>query len=136
MKNFISPFRDEKIWRILTNLWTLVLLIFLIADFITKGAYESFSPSFSIIYTGVLAFYVGTKEFDRWNDFHEGRHPGELFIITWTTVVLILFVAQIVLGAGYKTSPEMIPDYIMVLSIFAVTQKSKRMHHKKKNSKK
>jgi len=126
------PFRDERVWRVLTNLLTVVLLFFLIVDFLTRGAYEFLSPSFSIIYTGVLTLYVGTKEFDRWNDFHGGRHPGELFIIAWTVVVLILFVAQFIFGKGYKTSPEMVPDYIMVLSIFAITQKSKRLHHKKR----
>ena len=133
MRNTMSVFRDERIWRILNNLWTLVLLIFFIVDFLTKGAYESLSPSFSIIYTGILALYVGTKEFDRWNDFHKGRHPGEIFIIAWTAVVLILFTIQFILGAGYKMSPEMVPDYIMVLSLFAVTQKSKRLHSRKRN---
>jgi uncharacterized membrane protein YoaK (UPF0700 family) len=129
----MSPFREEKIWRILTNLWTVALLVFLIIDFLARGAYEFLSPSFSIIYTGVLALYVGTKEFDRWNDFHKGRHPGEMFIIAWTAVLLILFAMQFILGTGYKISPEMVPDYIMVLSIFAVTQKSKKMHHRKKD---
>ena len=133
MKKIISPFRDEKIWRILTNLWAVALLIFLIVDFVSKGTYEFLSPSFSIMYTGILALYVGTKEFDRWHDFHDGRHHGEMFIIAWTVVVFVLFAAQFILGAEYKTSPEMVPDYIMVLSIFALTQKSKRLHRRKKN---
>jgi len=131
----MSIFHDERIWRILTNVWTIVILAFFVVDFITRGTYEFLSTSFSIIYTGALAIYVGTKEFDRWNDFHKGRHPGEIFIIIWTAIMVMIFVAQFIFGTGYKISPEMVPDYIMVLSIFAVTQKSKRLHHQKKAKK-
>jgi hypothetical protein len=35
------------------------------------------------------------------------------------------------LGKGYTVSSETIADYIMVLSIFALTQKSKQLHQKK-----
>lgn len=127
------PYSSErKLWHILSDIWTAIVLVFLIADFITRGSYEFLLPSFSIVYTGVLVFYVGTKEFDRWYDFHDGRHPGEVFVIVWTVVILVLFLAQLILGSGYKISPEMVPDYIMVLSIFAVTQKSKRLHGKRR----
>jgi hypothetical protein len=40
----------------------------------------------SVVYIGVLGLFASTKEFDRWYDLHESRHPGELFVIAWTLV--------------------------------------------------
>ncbi len=125
-------FRDEKIWRWLTNIWTIILIVFLIVDFVTKGKYSALEPAFSIIYTGVLGLYAGTKEFDRWYEIHISRHPGELFVVAWTLLLLSLFGASVFLDNTYKVPPELVADYIMVLSIFAITQKSKRLHHRKK----
>lgn len=125
-------FRDERIWRWITNLWTFVLLAFLIINFIEKDAYDFLVPAFSVIYAGALGLYAGTKEFDRWYEQHESRHPGEVFVIVWTVIVLFLFGAQIILRSDYKVSSEVVADYIMVLSIFALTQKSKNLHRRKR----
>lgn len=127
----MSVFRDEKIWRWITNLWTIVFVFFLIWDFFARGSYDLLIGPFSVIYVGVLSLYAGTKEFDRWYEFHESRHPGEWFVIGWTVVILALTILSFVLGKGYSVSSETIADYIMVLSIFALTQKSKQLHRKK-----
>jgi len=127
----MSVFRDERIWRYLTNFWTLALILFLIIDFVSQDAFGYMTPSFSIIYTGVLGLYVGTKEFDRWYELHDSRHPGEIFVAAWTLVIFVLYGGSLFLGGKYKVSPEVISDYIMVLSVFALTQKSKKLHHKK-----
>jgi hypothetical protein len=124
-------FRDERIWRWLTNLWTVALALFLIWNFFAKGSYDFLMAPFSVIYAGVLGLYAGTKEFDRWYDLHESRHPGEWFVIGWTVIVLILTTLSFVLGKAYSISPEAVADYIMVLSIFALTQKSKQLHRRK-----
>jgi hypothetical protein len=129
----MSVFRDERIWRFLTNFWTVALLLSLIANFITHGQYDFVGMSFSIIYVGVLGLYVGTKEFDRWYEIHDSRHPGEIFIAAWTIVIFAMLGAQFFLGKGYVVSQEAIADYIMVLSVFALTQKSKKLHHKKRH---
>jgi hypothetical protein len=128
----MSVFRDEKIWRWITNLWTIMFVLFLIVDFFAKGNYDFLIAPFSVIYVAVLSLYAGTKEFGRWYDFHESRHPGEWFVIGWTVVILGLTILSFVLGTGYQVSPEAVAVYIMVLSIFALTQKSKQLHHKKK----
>ncbi len=127
-------FRDERIWRFLTDFWTVVLLAFLIANFLTKGQYDFVGASFSVIYAGVLGLYVGTKEFDRWYEFHSERHPGEIFIFAWTGVIFLMFAAQIFLGRGYQVSQEAVADYIMVLSVFALTQKSKKLYRRKRSA--
>lgn len=128
----MSVFRDERIWRWLTNLWTAVFVPFLIWNFFTKSSYNFLIAPFSVIYVGVLSLYVGTKEFDRWYDFHKSRHPGEWFVMGWTVVILGLIILSFILGKGYGVSSETVADYIMVLSVFALTQKSKQLHQKKK----
>ena len=127
----MSIFRDEKIWRIITNFWTALFIVFLIANFFSLDKYEYLIAPFSVVYIGVLSLYVGTKEFDRWYELHEGRHPGEIFVIVWTVVIVGLFALSFSFGSGHRVSSEVVADYIMVLSIFALTQKSKRLHKEK-----
>ena len=124
-------FHDEKIWRTLTNLWTIIFMALLILDFFLKNQFEFLTAPFSVIYIGILGLYVGTKEFDRWYEMHEGRHPGELFVIAWTVVIFLLLGLSAWFGNGYRVSSEAIADYIMVLSVFALTQKSKSLHRRK-----
>jgi len=125
-------FRDEKIWRVLTNFWTCLFMAFLIFNFFQKNRHESFIAPLSVIYIGVLGLYASTKEFDRWYEMHEGRHPGELFVILWTVVIFGLLGVSFFSQGSYKVSSEAIADYIMVLSVFALTQKSKRLYERKR----
>jgi hypothetical protein len=127
----MSAFRDERIWRYITDFWTVALMLFFMVNLFTQDGYDYLAAPLSIIYTGVLGLYVGTKEFDRWYELHDSRHPGEIFIALWTVVMLVLFVAQMMLGPKYQVSSEAIADYIMVLSVFALTQKSKKLHQNK-----
>ena len=136
MKDRFIVFRDEKIWRIITNFWTYVFIGFLVVDFVSGNHFEFLIAPFSVIYIGILGLYVGTKEFDRWYDFHESRHPGEFFVIAWTVVIFGLLITSLFLKNEYKVSSEAIAVYIMVLSVFALTQKSKKMHQRKKSSRK
>lgn len=131
----MSVFRDEKIWRILTNFWTVVFILFLIADFFAVNQFNYLIAPFSVVYVGILGLYAGTKEFDRWYESHEGRHPGEWFVLAWTIVIFGLIGASFILGGAYKISSEAVADYIMVLSVFALTQKSKRLHEERKRNK-
>ena len=124
-------FQDEKIWRLLSNGWTIVFLVFILVNFFSRGRYEYLVGPLSVVYVGILSLYVGTKEFDRWYEFHSDRHPGELFVIAWTVVVFLLLALSIFMGAGYVLGSEIVTDYIIVLSIFALTQKSKRLHRKR-----
>lgn len=127
----MNMFRDEKIWRVLTNFWTCLFMAFLIFNFFQKNRYESFIAPLSVIYIGVLGLYASTKEFDRWYEMHESRHPGEWFVLGWTVLTFALLILSLVLGSGFKVSSEAIADYIMVLSVFALTQKSKKLHQRK-----
>ena len=107
-------------------------MAFLIFNFFQKNRHESFIAPLSVIYIGVLGLYASTKEFDRWYEMHEGRHPGELFVILWTVVIFGLLGVSFFSQGSYKVSSEAIADYIMVLSVFALTQKSKRLYERKR----
>jgi len=129
-------FKSERIWRILTNFWTIFLGIFLIVDFFSLNKFDYLTPTFSVIYTAVLSLYVGTKEFERWCDvYEERRHPGEVFIIMWTILMAFLLSAKVILGGEYSVSPEAVADYLIVLSLFALTRRSKKICATRKSKK-
>lgn len=130
----MSVFKNEKIWRGITNLWTAAFMFLLVMNFFSMDHYEFLIAPFSIIYVGVLALYVGTKEFDRWYDHHNERHPGEWFVIVWTIVIFGLITSAFFLGKEYNVSSEAVAVYIMVLSVFALTQKSKHLYEEKLRS--
>ncbi len=128
--------RDEHTWRIISTLWTIVFMVFVVVNFFLMDRFESLNAPLSAVYAGILTIYVGTKEFDRWYDFHDGRHPGELFVIGWTVLVAMLFGFAFFSATPYHVAPETVANYILVLSIFALTQKSKQMHDRRERTKK
>jgi hypothetical protein len=129
----MAVFRDERIWRLLCTIWTVVFMAFVVVNFFLFDKYSILNAPLSAVYASILALYVGTKEFDRWYDFHEsGRHPGELFIIAWTGLIFFLGGFVIFSGRAYTIAPEIVANYVMVLSIFALTQKSKQLHHRRR----
>ena len=132
----MGPFRDERIWRFICVAWTIVFMVFVIVNFFSFDHYEPLTLPLSAVYAGVLTLYASTKEFDRWYDIHDSRHPGELFIVAWTALILVLSgIAFFSSGEHYILAPEVVADYIMVLSIFAITQKSKQLHRTKRGRK-
>lgn len=82
-------------------------------------------------YVGLLSIYAGTKEFDRWHDYHDGKHPGEWYVIIWTILVVILMALNIFANHNYRLPSEVIAAYIAVLGIFALTQKSKEFFQRR-----
>lgn len=135
--NNMTIFKDERIWRVLSNIWTVAFLLFLIFDFFSHDKYGFLVAPFSVIYVAILGLFVATKEFDRWYEMHAGRHPGENFVVIWTVIVFLLLGISMITGGEYKLSSEAVASYIMILSIFALTQKSKALYrHKKELEKK
>ncbi len=131
----MSIFRDEKIWRILTHFWTIAFIVFLAYNFFSVNQYEFLIAPLSVIYVSLLGLYAGTKEFDRWYDLHKSRHPGELFVIVWTVFVFLFLAVSFYLGKEYRFSSEAVAVYIMVLSVFALTQRSKRLYEESQRRK-
>ena len=124
-------FEQGKFWRRLTNFWTFAILTFIVFNFINYNIYNYLVVPFSILYTGVLALYVTTKEFERWYEYHESKHPGEWFVILWTIVMVGVIAGAFILGEHYDTPSDVIVGvYLGVLTLFAITQKSKELHKK------
>lgn len=130
----MAIFESEKIWRTLTNVWTVIFMVFVAVNFASRNHYDFLVSPLSILYTGILTLYVGTKEFDRWYEVHQGRHPGEWFVILWTALVFVLMAFALVWGEEYRIPSDIVAVYIAVLSLFAFTQKSKELHAKKQVS--
>ncbi len=121
----------EKFWRGLTHAWTILFMAVIVANFFAHNSYEFLIAPFSAIYISILGLYVSTKEFDRWYEMHQSRHPGEIFVFLWTVIILTLLAISGFAGNGYHLSTEAVAVYIMVMSVFALTQKSKAMHARK-----
>ena len=83
------------------------------------------------VYISVLAIYVGNKEFERWYNRHQGQHPGEMFVIIWTVVMLGLLMGDMLLGPNYEVPGAVVSSYIAVLTILAITRKSKQLYRAK-----
>jgi len=132
-----SFFQEGKFWRALTNFWTAVILVFIVVNFLSYNVYDYLVVPIAVLYTGTLAIYVGTKEFERWYDDHEERHPGEWFIIVWTIVMFAVLLASFGFGEGHKMPSDVIVGvYLAVITIFAFTQKSKSLYQGKKGKRK
>jgi len=127
--------KDFLFWRYLINCWSIVLFVFIVYDFFSNNAYVNFLGILSAIYISVLALYVGNKEFERWYDRHRGQHPGELFVIIWSILIFTLILVDFVLQKPYEVPGAVISTYIAVLTILAITKKSKELYKNKRQKK-
>ena len=116
---------SSNFWRYLANFWAIVLHALIIADFLFKNGLEHFMRPVCSIYIAALAVYSARKEFERWHDYHVGRHPGEVYVITWTILMVIMFTLQLIYHETYEVSEIVWSTYIVVIGILAITKKSK-----------
>ncbi len=121
----------KSYWYYLVSFWTFVCLGAIVLDFLYRGQFSRWLPTLLVVYISVLTLYAGIKEFERWYDVYDGRHPGEVFVFLWTVVVAGVVIANLVLKRDYKLPEEVISTYIAVLGIMAITQKSKRLYKKR-----
>lgn len=123
----------ENFWRYTTNVWTLACIGIVLLDFFTNGSYHYLVAPASVIYGSLLSIFVGTKEFNRWFERDgSGRHPGEIFVAAWSAVFVFLIIISLWRGNSFVISSDVISIYIMVLTVFAITQSSKQLYTKKK----
>ena len=119
---------DFNFWRKLINVWTIIFFLMIITDLIFGNAYENTLSAVSTIYIGILAIYVSNKEFERWYDKHEENHPGEVFVVFWSGLIISLFIIDFACGNYYKIPSSVISSYIAVLTILVITRKSKELY--------
>jgi hypothetical protein len=136
MKKLTASFFFENFWRLLTNVWSFLFIVIIVANFFSLGSYGYLITPFAIIYGAVLSIFVGTKEFARWYvDRPDDRHPGEVFVILWSLVMVGMAVISWVWGEEYRISSDVISSYIMILTVFALTQASKQARNYAKKGK-
>lgn len=128
-----EPVIKDSFWRYMTNIWCFVSYGTIIYDFLYDHALGELLPSVLVVYVALLTIFVGLKEFERWHEIRQGRHPGELFVFGWTSLIIALVVAKIIMHKAYEIPGEVLATYIAVLSIMAVTQKSKSLKEGRKN---
>jgi hypothetical protein len=116
---------DGRLWRYLTNFWTLIFFFIIIVNFIHHNAYEAAIQPISIIYIACLAIYSAEKEFERWQFYFIGKHPGEIYVAVWTVLICSIFIINEVTAGEYVMNSEIVASYIAVLGILAITRKSK-----------
>lgn len=120
-------------WRNLTNIWSIALYILFILDFVKDNAFKQELAPLATLYVGTLAVYASDKEFERWHCSNgKGRHPGELFVIIWTVLIFGVLIFDFILSKPYELPPEVTSAYIAILSVLAITQKSKSLYKKKR----
>ncbi|MFA5184714.1 MAG: hypothetical protein WC456_04300 [Patescibacteria group bacterium] len=127
-KSLLTSF---EFWRRLINVWSIVFFFVIIYNFFVPRAGEGVLDVISVIYIGALAIYVSNKEFERWYHQHDRQHPGEIFVIIWSILVIILIVVDVFSQGYYRIPGSVVSAYIAVLTILAITRKSKQAYQKR-----
>jgi L-asparagine transporter-like permease len=83
------------------------------------------------VYVVILTIYSAEKEFERWQDYHTRRHPGEVYVAIWTVLFFSILLATLFFDKSYRMPSEIISTYIAVLGILALTKKSKALYQEK-----
>ncbi|MBU1149153.1 hypothetical protein KKI23_03620 [Patescibacteria group bacterium] len=122
---------EGKIWRILTNIWTLVAIVIFVFDFVSNNRYDASAGAVSAVYIAVLSIYVGTKEFERWQANYARNYYGEMYIIIWTIFVIIVCAIAPFSGGHFRIPPGLVVVYTVILSIFAISRRSKTLYFRR-----
>jgi uncharacterized membrane protein YhaH (DUF805 family) len=126
-----------KTWYFMVNSWTIIFFAAIAYDFFNDSILSKSEVLLAIaaIYTALLAIYSAEKEFRRWHDMHSSIHPGELYAIIWTLLVLALMVGDAFFKPTYHLPTEVSASYIGVIGILAITRESKNYYKKRKKGK-
>ena len=122
-----------RFWRYLINFWSLLFFAFIIYDFIYNNKAAGILGILSTIYISILAIYVSNKEFERWYNKHKEKHPGEIFVVIWSVLLFALIVLDFAFEKSYSLPGSVVSSYIAVLTILAITRKSKEMYLERKS---
>ncbi len=135
MSKLIQIIRSNpKFWWYLVNLWSLVVFAAIIFNFARNGAFDQQMDTLLVIYIALLAIYAGDKEFERWHDNHQSRHPGEVFVLIWTVLMVGLAVCQFIFDKPSGLTSDVVAAYIAVLSVLAVTRRSRALYARRRRS--
>src|SRR5258708_5026655 len=96
----IGSFRSR---RHIVNFWTLIFFAAIVYDFFHDNVLSKNEILIAIagVYAAMLAIYSAEKEFRRWHHAHKSIHPGELYSILWTILILFLIIGAVFYNADY-----------------------------------
>ena len=122
-----------KVWRLLVNFWTFIFFVAILYDFFNENvlSHNEVLLALAAIYAASLAIYSAEKEFRRWHNMHDGLHPGEVYAIAWTVLIMYIIIATVVLNIPYHMPTEVSASYIAVISILALTRESKNFYKRR-----
>ena len=122
-----------SMWRKIVNFWSFVFFAAIVYDFFNHNilADNEFILALAGIYAASLAIYSAEKEFRRWHHMHSSIHPGEVYAILWTALIIFLIVGSVVYHVPYHMPVEVSASYIAVITILAITRESKNTYKKK-----
>ena len=124
-KNKSDRVFNINIWRYLVNFWTFVIYVFIIVDFFLRNSLVEFLGPICAIYIALLAVYTTQKEFERWHDENIGKHPGEIYVVVWTALIIVLIILEIIYHESYTLPSEAFSTYLVIMGILAITRRSK-----------
>lgn len=133
MKQLFKIKKSPNFWRYLAYFWTIIFYAAVIYDFVNANGLSALLGPLAAIYIAILAIYAGDKEFERWNDLHCSRHPGEIFVAGWSLLIIVLLLAEFVFQKAYHIPDVLIYTYITVLGILAITRKSRSLYERKQD---
>lgn len=119
---------DFEFWRYLINGWSMLFFTVIVYDFLSGNSCTDLLNVVSMVYIGVLAVYVSNKEFERWYHRHHHQHPGEIFVVAWSALVAVLIITDFIAQTPYHLPGSVVSSYIAVLTILAITRKSKQTY--------
>lgn len=121
-----------EFWRYLTDFWSIVFFLLIFYNLFTGNTSLEILNTVSIVYVGALAIYVSNKEFERWYDKHERQHPGEIFVIIWSVLMVVLTITDFWYKESYQIPASVVSSYIAVLTILVITRRSKQAYQKRR----
>lgn len=125
---------NHKFWRFLADFWAAVTMALFIFEIFIMRKSDTIANLASLVYITILGVYAGNKEFYRWRQGHYlSLHWGEIFVVYWT--ILIFVTLSFSIWRHLEMPEGLMGTYIAVISIFALTRKSKALYHKKKLNK-
>lgn len=118
-------------WKVLSDFWGVVTAIFFLLTFLGKYDLSHILTDITIIYLSILSIFTGLKEYRRWKSKkYLSQYHGEIFIISWTLLILVFILMSAIDKNQYKLSAEFTATYLSVLGIFAISRKSKNLRLK------
>lgn len=126
--------RSPRFWWFLLNVWNVVVFAAIVFNFQANGSFDVPMDAMLVVYIALLTIYAGDKEFERWRHKYQGRHPGEVFVFLWTILMIGLGICQYLFHREAGLTSDIVAAYIAVLSILAVTRRSRVLYARRRSA--